>query len=393
MVVKPSPNKTIGQKLRFLNPIPPFSSFPQFLKLPAEIRCMIWDFAMAYHRLVNVELRHTKDYGISYFHESTMSALFLTTMESRREAEKFYRIKIPGKSYGRHEYIVNDTLYLCPELDIVSINAAYSPLGGVLEFADSVLNRDPKGIGLINVGIPADASVDDANMMVGKISYQREHLAELVERFERVVFVQVAAPNQIYKHLYNASIPIAKLHRPTPVAGQATCYDILGTDPRPIRDELKHLYLGSVDPRRGYGAWKFLLSLLQDNNHKWNIIDRNTTYSFMLYCGEHHASYILDDASNTNCGAQAWNGGGFATYVRDVQKRSSGYDSMTQEILGTTQERNKMPLLAIGFWLFPVESIGSLASNMPWPIEVKLRYDRVENMTEYPPQLCLFHLP
>ncbi|KAF4998708.1 hypothetical protein FGRMN_3034 [Fusarium graminum] len=428
MATKFFAKKTIGQKLRILNPVSPFVSFPQFVNLPAEIRCMIWNFAMAYNRLINVELHqqtgrkkalkylngisedlkrlfndNTNDYGIPYFHGSAMSALFQITSESRREAEKFYRVKILGTAYGNYERSVNGILYLCPELDMVHISAASSPFGGVMEFAQNVLINDPKGIGLINIGIPADVSADDAKSVANETSFQLEHLSEVIGRFEKVVFVQVTAPHQLYKQLCNASTPIAKLHRPTPVAGQATCYDILDTDPRPIQDELKRLYLGSVDPRRGLGAWNLFLEILQAkildenihdrNNHNWNFHNHNITYHLMLYYSEHHASYTLDEAPEQIRGGQACVGEESVTYGCDVQKRSSGCDLMTKEVLGTIQERNKMPQLAIGFWLFPIESIGSLASNMPWSIVVKLQYDRVENMTKYPPQLCLFHLP
>ncbi|KAM0354973.1 hypothetical protein ACHAPU_000817 [Fusarium lateritium] len=386
MVAKPSAKQTVGQNLKVLNPKSPFASFPQFLKLPPELRRMIWHHAMAYHRLINVELRGQTG-CTPYFDGSTMSPLFQTTSESRREAERFYRVQIPGTAYGKYERGVKGTLYLCPELDIVSINAAFNPLGGVMDFAHDVWKYDPERIGLVNVGIPADVCINDAKKMTDKLRYRRNHLWKVISRFENVVFVQVTAPHQIYEHLWNEATPVAKLHRPIPVAGHATCYDILGTDPRPIQYQLQHVYLGSVDPRRGFEAWNFLLKLLRSNVHDHSTQDRNINYSFMLYCAGIHAS--LEDVR----GAEVWIEEEFPTNDHDVQQMSCMSDSMNKGFMGTVQELKKVPQLAVGFWSFPLESIGPLDYDVSESFQTELRYDRVKDMEEYPPKLCLFHLP
>jgi hypothetical protein len=59
------------------------------------------------------------------------------------------------------------------------------------------------------------------------------------------------------------------------------------------------------------------------------------------------------------------------------------------------EELSEEPQMAIGFWLFPLESIGPLyeqteGNGRTTPVE--LESDRVEDMTKYPPKLYLCHL-
>jgi hypothetical protein len=64
------------------------------------------------------------------------------------------------------------------------------------------------------------------------------------------------------------------------------------------------------------------------------------------------------------------------------------------------EELREEPQMAIGFWLFPLESIGPLYEQTEGngrldagsPIPVEPEFQRVEDMTKYPPKLYLCHL-
>ncbi|KAG9495924.1 hypothetical protein J7337_012490 [Fusarium musae] len=77
-----------------------------------------------------------------------MSKLFVTTLESRAAAKKFYRVHIPCK-YVHMSSTYDGTLYFNPELDIIHVFGwAYFP-----ELAYHIWGLDPLHVGVVNLAL------------------------------------------------------------------------------------------------------------------------------------------------------------------------------------------------------------------------------------------------
>jgi hypothetical protein len=414
-----STEETVRQHLQVLNPAE-LISFPLFPKLPPEVRCLIWQQAMSYERNINIELFKSYDlegltwnpqrtstenaipsdpapdtYTATVSYGTVMSALFHTTSESRQEAKRFYRVRLHSVSFIRGGTTLKGTLYLCPELDTINLNFMMGSLRGFDEFASDVWNNDPNKIGLVNIGISADINMDDARLMAHRRPRQHQVLKECIERLERITFVRVVP---WYPSGIGCSIPgmtDREWNRSVPVTGKSGGVDYLETDPRPIQNDLRRVYLGSTDPRIAVRAWSFLLGRLGINSE-----NLNKDCSFRLCYEKARAIHcILSLRMSQRLGsqisqtdrriAQEWMQGGLA-YSRTRRRE--------REI---PEELSKEPQMAIGFWLFPLESIGPLykqterneGHDAGSPTSVEPEFDRIEDMTKYPPKLYLCHIP
>ncbi|KAM0197270.1 hypothetical protein ACHAPA_004104 [Fusarium lateritium] len=394
------------QETGVLNPAPEFASFPQFSKFPPEIRRMIWQQAMSYERNINIELfdlyqlqdppcnrQQTTTvpdsapgrYIATVFNEGVMSALFHTTSESRQEAEEFYRVRVHGVSFRSYRTSVIGTLYLCPELDTININSITGSLKGFDEFATDVWKNDPKKIGLVNLGIPADFNKISAKRMFEGSPGRHQALKECIERLESIMFVRVLNWGPSITGYSVTSLLNEELNGSIPLAGSSGGFDCLETDPRPIRKALKSLYLGPSDPRKAVLAWHYLLRRLKINKDKLN---KNA--SFGLCSGETRLIHCMMRSHVANA----------ERIAQECMKEALDYSQNRRRVQGIATAPKRVPrVAAIGFWVFPLDSIGPLYEERedghdaadPDPIEFE--FDRVEDMTKYPPKLYLCHLP
>lgn len=414
MLFTQSSEETGRQPSQVLNPAPELASFPLFPNLPSEIRCMIWQNAMTYERIINVELfdsYHLQSppqnrqqtstgnatpfgpslgrYTATVLNGGGMSALFHTTSESRREAKEFYRVRLHSVSFRRDKTMVNGTLYLCPELDTININIIVGSLKGFDEFASDVWKKDPKKIGLVSIGISADLTMQSALRIIHSRPGRHQAFKECIERLERIIFVReiTCYPSGIVSAFPGTG---GELNRSVPIAGKSGGVDCLEADPRPIMNDLKRVYLGPGDPRIAVRAWSYLLMKLGIKNDS---LSRNS--SFKLCYGETRLFNHLTRAqiaNNNRRGVHEWMGEDLA------------YSKKRRRVWEIAEESREAPQLAIGFWLFPLESIGPLYEktkrkgerirpDADSPTPVKPEFDRVEDMTKYPPKLYLCHLP
>ncbi|KAH7245322.1 hypothetical protein BKA59DRAFT_454390 [Fusarium tricinctum] len=391
MLSNESPEEANHQHMQVLNLTPELTSFPLFPNLPLEIRRMIWQMAMTYERNINIQLFKSYDLGVfprnrqrtsaedgspyspapgrytaTVFDGAGMSALFHTTSESRQEAEEFYRVRLHNVSFKRTKTTVKGTLYLCPELDTITLN---SIMGGLK--------------GLDDIGIPADLTMESAIQMIDGCPGRRQALKECIERLERIMFVRVVSwyPSSIRC----STSPGGEVNRSVPIAGKSGMVDRLETDPRPILNDLRKVYLGPTDPRIAVRAWSYLLMKLGVS--KDNL---NRSSSFKLCYGETRLLHSLVRARTAKTNrkiAKEW-----LEELAYLRKRRS--------VFGIVEEPSEPPQLAVGFWLFPLESIGPLyeeterngkhdSGNLT-PVESE--FDRVEDMTKYPPKLYSYYL-
>jgi len=125
---------------------PSLVGFQLFLKLPTELRQIIWRHALPGPRLV--ELLYDEDTGACTSRCPTPIVLWICS-ESRREAMRFYR---PLFATERAEA----TIYLDPHTDELYLGIGnFSP--GPRSVLDLFLSLDPKDVGLIqNLAIDSD---------------------------------------------------------------------------------------------------------------------------------------------------------------------------------------------------------------------------------------------
>ncbi|KAM0544519.1 hypothetical protein ACHAPJ_011813 [Fusarium lateritium] len=141
--------------------------------------------------------------------------------------------------------------------------------------------------------------------------------------------------------------------------------------------------MGSPDPRIGVYAWARMLSKLGLQYDKLNI-----AYSFLL-------SY--DGDSSTKIGSRR----AVESLVREefsqrkviLQERRQIFKEQARD--ETPEELAATPQLAVGFWLFPLESIGPFRDLNTAVDQEKIKYVpyRVLDLSAYSPELCLSHLP
>ncbi|SPJ75997.1 uncharacterized protein FTOL_05728 [Fusarium torulosum] len=407
-----SPEETVRQHLQVPDSAPELASFSMFPKLPLEVRRLIWQQAMSYERNINIELfisynledlignrqrASTENatpsepalgrYTATVSDGTVMSVLFHTTSESRQEAKEFYHVRLHSVSFRGCGTTVKETLYLCPELDTINLNFMRGSLEGFEEFASDVWNNDPNKIGLVNIGISADITMDNTRLMAHRRPRRRQTLKECIERLERIMFVRVVPWDLSGTGYFIPGITGGEWNRSVPVTRKSGGVDCLETDPRPIRNDLRRVYLGPTDPRIAVHAWSYLLGILGISSE-----NLNKNCSFRLCYDKRRVLHCLlsSQISQTDRRiAQEWMEGGLA------------YSRMRRREGEIPEELSEEPQLAIGFWLFPLESIGPLyeqterngGHDVGSPTPVEPEFHRVEDMTKYPPKLYLCHLP
>ena len=271
--------------LEIFNPAPePCPDFHQFSRFPAEIRCLVWEQALSHERWVRVELEHgrrhsdTEDAPIpdyeTFVHINTkISKLFRTTRESRRVALCFYRVQLPCRYFlqPRHgcdeEEGKKGILYLCPELDVLSVLTIYR----IGYLARDMWVRDPHRVGLVNLAAGAiPVPLLGAGRAIKKPGSNRKLLKQALSRVERFIVT-----NETVQRVWTRQYPSPtrslsdSVHRACPLNGRTVAFERLPYDPRLGEEHLKSVYTGLYDARMGFSEFEKLLTKLDvKHNHK-----------------------------------------------------------------------------------------------------------------------------
>ncbi|KAF5266083.1 hypothetical protein FOXYS1_3089 [Fusarium oxysporum] len=435
-----NPQVKPGRLPSLLNPKFPISNatFHLFPNLPTELRQMIWEQSLTCERYIKVEfctidkttgkIRRggvpggipgaipgitrplTGPYRILFHHPPKPGALFSTSAESRASAQRFYRIVLPcfyvtesplitdslhdsqqnternpqgivlsyvgPQSHRRPQALIPGTLSLNPELDTLEIDGL--PL--FTNFANDVWNHDPRKAGLYHVAfLYTHWSFSFRVHHLPCYARSEEQLRQVVARLRSVTFIHYADVDKVSYKCPAEHQCLLHYRCLLPVAG-ATGNFSRQQDPRHIGHEvLNNVYFDLSDTSdlgRPYQKWMGLVEKLRVTTPCVYKIAYTTNRSKSpISCESDTVVHLKSEGE------------------RREQKRLNGkgfqQEQVWMHLKETTGQFNGAVETAIGFWTFPIESLG----------QISRAHNRSEDqrgcfydLSASWPELCLFDL-
>ncbi|TWU71889.1 hypothetical protein ED733_001035 [Metarhizium rileyi] len=378
-------------------------SFPQFTKLPPELRSMIWTQSLCYERLIRVELlpaktpqdllyedrpRHphstsSPPQGGSFLavlrNRHEISKLFRVCFESRQSAMRFYRVAVPCYYKQVHRFPVQGTFYFNPELDTLDIlGTEYLP-----RFAHTLWTNDPLHVGLINLGCIWEKMGKYADDLFQPKQGEEDLVRQLLSRLRRVIFG--------YNGQCGRSIPWCQarkngwkpqLHRSRPLLASVSKFERLPQDPRPIEAELTKMCMGVADPRDQMYRWFRLLEHWQIEYPHYQV-----DYRYLVTANNRR----VEDREE-------------AFLFLETERKQWEACRKDYEAQGADCEEDDCETAsAYGFWLFPIDAFGPIPEADDKITKIgrtfEFRGPRVWefwkgwDVSKRPPELCLQYLP
>lgn len=275
-------------------------------------------------------------------------------------------------------------LYFNPDRDILQLDPGKN-IPGFLTFLSDVRALDPRRTGVANLAMLSLAGLD---LIPALNETETAALKESVSSLREVYFMSVERAGRMHSGPRNGIHYIRRyeMHRSRPIFSTAPAFERLKRDPRNI--DLKHVFLGTSDPRAKIFQWRAFLK-------KWNIEleEDSIQYRILISCSlgsSRNPERIID--RETACRwlikeDEKW---------MDLQRRHE--ESIIRRggrvPIESPEDLDRAPQPAIGFWLFPIEAVGPLPDEIPDELSYhnqtgNLKAKRVVNMSKYWPELCL----
>lgn len=381
-------------------------SFTLFSRLPAELRLDIWQASLKHGRLVQVKIttaqnddRGNSDQGEDslYMNRNTLgnvvsgaryrltvkaqlySKLLRVSREARQAALQFYRVHLPCRfRLGATESF--GTLHLNPEFDILRVKAE-SAGHDLVHFLHDVRAHDILRRGLLNVALDVNVINRLVGVDVSVLEMEaRCALTETLRGLQQVFFISVERAGRIYLGARYGlhTNDRYEFHRSRPLLSAIPSFDRLAQDPRGnMERDLSRVYAGTFDARQMVCRWRELLC-------DWDAAHpphEGPEYRFMVATD---AAEIADRETASRWllrEDQRWIDGQNARSARIIKK---GY----QLPLESTEDLERAPRPTLGFWLFPIEALGSLPEPEAYA-EFGWESKRIVDMRQYRPELCL----
>lgn len=272
-------------------------------------------------------------------------------------------------------------LYLNPELDILHVDPGKGQ-SRFVDFVDDMSMKDPRRVGLANIAMTGnDINRLDGIDMAQLSATKRTSFTHWISSLRQFLFLSIEGAGRMHKGPRNGIPTIRKfeMHRSRPVLASIPTFERLPQDLRPIARDLRHVFVGTTDPRRMVFHWKKLLE-------EWGLdadLNSSIQYRFMISCcrgGAQEPSAIVDHQS-----AVDWLQEENEQWIKWQQK-----GSRDGGLIETPEQLEKAPQPALGFWLFPIQSLGALPADEVYNDRSSFwRAKRVLNMSQHPPELCL----
>lgn len=398
------------QYLRLYNTrVQPCGEFHAFNRLPSEVRLYIWEMALPRERFLRIRLSPSscssqvsqsvvastdrKDskkadgkYQVTVEGSKLVPKILHVCQEARYASLKFYRVQVPCH-YESGDKSAKGVFYMNPEFDILKVHAGRNK-DNFIRFIKDLQVIDPSKKGLTNLALDNNdmncirsCELDEMDVT------SRQSFIDTLSNLRQVFFLCLETTGRMFLGPLNGVMAIKgwEMHRSRPILGSVPSFRRLDRDPRSIEKDLARVFMGTFDPRQMFFSWKRLLQQCEIKQ------TTDIRYRFMVSCSPEgpHAS-IVDRQSAER-----------AIEYEDEQWRK-GLD-MWEQTLGkvdreTQAELEEAPQPAVGFWLFPLEALGSLpgedqkVEDADAEAETIFKPKRVEDLSNYHPELGLFDL-
>lgn len=402
------------------------AQFPRFGEFPYDIRTLIWEQALLSQRLIHVSLEKRqvsarnrnqrnkatkatakgrgkksfkqdagspqddipeKPYCVVVEERYAMSKLFHVCTESRDTARRFYRVKIPC-IYRWGNKTQEGTFYFRPDLDNIQVGISEY----FADFAFNLYQLDPRYVGLVSLTLPFQPNIQKLMVMDDT---ERDVLRGVLLRLENVSFAHMQEktrapppPRRTLAYIHSMALAAAAAanndsDEPQPpkprtawepdcTGPMSTCipsFDKLSQDPRKLGNDHTRPYFSFKNPIHIALSWFRLLEILEVvHEHKVNC-------RFMM-------SYETSGRNiATREQATSW-----------VQSQRKNFKSRA---LSEGIEHGEWVQPAMGFWLYPMECVGSLVNDegaLKTAKDVLEGVQLKEALEKCVPELCLSRL-
>ncbi|KAF5725098.1 hypothetical protein FMUND_192 [Fusarium mundagurra] len=407
------------EEVQILNPaiLRSTCSFPKFNRFPPEVRNKIWTHSLAHERILKI---YSAGCRVEVRERVAMSKLFVTTLESRAAAKKFYRVHIPC-TYVHMASIYDGTLYFNPELDIIHVfEWAYFP-----ELAHHIWELDPLHVGIVNLALQIYGSCCKYWYFGSsfKTDCDLNRIKAAIQRLKRFIFVcHGVYESETCQYRENRRRPPRAIPSSpfVPIKPHVPTFQTMEQDPRTVGDFLDGVDRGEMMRVRGYVTDWF------DYLEEWGIDnDPAVLYQILMSypdcdpeiiveenaCRAHDVSDQLSGSSTPNSqlsGSSTPNstltksvqavyhrGDAIAFAENEMEERKRILDQLLEDESEVDDEEveklsRQDVTPAFGFWLFPLDTLPVVKPTDNSDAWIGDFYTELQQQFEkHTPQLCL----
>lgn len=392
-------------------PTTPPRAFPQFTRLPVELRCLIWKLAISAPRLIRIEVvdddahpdpdsqwhiyyKSTNELGnivSSYPYyvnilpssEPACASICGVCHESQEIFHQIYRIRMPIKV----DVLGIDAegtryLHISPQTNIIWLQTCFVFQTNLtmLSFLHDIMAYDPRGIGITQLGLHNDIyhpleDLEADGLPLPLQTSLTKMFSTSLETFYSIIKFDVGAHVAVSR--VKSTKALVPHYHPIPVLPNTQMYRRLESDPRDIQQYLQDFQIVNGIQKYPYIFNRFKASCK---------VTRDIPMRYVLFCE-------LDP--NTDMSSRN-------TFVKVIQDKyeeccylieDPSYEKSHSQVPVVETEPVTAPLVA-GMWNIPAEAFGEIRStDLDWnyldPEHIKLRG---VDLSKHPPELWVFNL-
>ncbi|KAF5662849.1 hypothetical protein FHETE_7743 [Fusarium heterosporum] len=341
-------------------------TFPQFARLPPELREQIWEECLIRERMISINL--VEHHGSPRLYtaipkeEKVISKLFRINTESRSCALRFYRVQMPCRYRRVGGMSEEGILYLNPDIDVFNIHAGTWKAFAL--FANEVWARDKEHFGLANLALEWDSTfLDDQEPQTSPL------LCQTLSRLRKVVFILPDAGISSTLQFRHGLFSHGRHH--IPVWTPSPYFDTMSKDPRLFEGHDPNIMFYHSGKTTTYKRWFNKIAQCGTQHHP------DFQYQIML-CRERNERRQGDLWKTINRGQAIELSSKDHEWRNWVANEECGEFKLSGN--GPQEIMEIKPPLVFGFWLFNIQ-----------PDELVRLANR--KLVRLKPQLCLSHLP
>lgn len=378
--------------------------FHLFPALPKELRLQIWEAVVPRERMIHISLNVHKGrryelaaaeprylernhlrkpisgerYRAMAEGEHLNSKFLRVNSEARSVALGFYRVHIPIY-LGGPDRTERTTLLFNPEHDFLQIRAEAPVKETLIDFLWDLRAYDPKDVGLLKLAIDLEGFCANDLQYLRRsdlfLIRQRLALVETLSQLKEVWFINLQSSRRMRKQ--PEELVTAQRHAggAFPVAGGLPTIERIGADPRDgLEQALERFYMGDIDPREVLFRWRRLL-------RTWEIDHEDGQVEYRVLFA------VTPERQRQTLRIKELNQAMEFLTLQEEQPNGNSAPPVQGRM-----DWADSSMAAVGFWLFPVESIGQIREGEKLA-DMDFYPGRVLDMREHWPELVVSRLP